>query len=203
MKGKFIVFEGIDGCGKGTQMKLAASWLFSTDKDIDIYMTREPTRNFKEIRERMAKSKNARLDGEWFADAFVKDRVDHIKNYIQPSLDKGLHVLCDRYKYSTLAYQKTQGVDINKLISLHKGLPVPDLVLLFDLPVDVAFERRKNDGATEVFDKDKKFQEELRLNYLDLQKKLRQENIIIIDSNREIGAVFEDVKSHIKYILNQ
>ena len=52
MKGKFIVFEGIDGCGKGTQLKLAASFIFDLNKDYDVYITREPTRDFKEIREK-------------------------------------------------------------------------------------------------------------------------------------------------------
>ncbi|MBD3354526.1 dTMP kinase [Candidatus Woesearchaeota archaeon] len=201
MQGKFIVFEGIDGCGKGTQLKLASSYLFDLSKNHDIFLTREPTRDFKEIRKRLAEQTDAKQDAKWYANAFVKDRKNHLKRYIRPNLKNGTHVLSDRYKYSTLTYQQTQGMPLQKLLDIHKNMLIPDLTIIFDCPAKIAFERRKKDGATEVFDKDLKFQEELRQNYIKLKEQLPQENIIIIDATRQIEKVFDDVKKHIKYLF--
>ena len=201
MKGKFIVFEGIDGCGKGTQLKLAASYIFDLNKEFDIYITREPTRDFKQIREKMAQGTDAKKDAEWYAKMFTADRKNHIEKYITPMVEKGTHVLSDRYKHSTLAYQHTQGIELKKLIEMHKGLPVPEITLIFDCPSEVAFERRKKGGATDVFDKDLKFQEELRQNYLKLKDALKGENIVIVDSTRSVEKIFVEVKHHISKIL--
>jgi dTMP kinase len=201
MTGKFIVFEGIDGCGKGTQLKLAASFLFDINKDHDIYKTREPTRDFKEIRERLANGTDVKQDAEWYANAFVADRKNHLSNYIQPAITRGTHVLCDRFKHSTLAYQQAQGVSIQKLLEMHSGLLIPDLTIILDCPAGIAFERRKAEGATEVFDKDLKFQEQLRQNYLKLKEILSQENIVIIDATKSVEEIFSEVKDHIKKIL--
>jgi len=201
MKGKFIVFEGIDGSGKGTQMKNAAGFLFDTNKDFDIYMTREPTRDFKEIREKLASESDVSANAEWFAKTFVKDRENHLQKYILPALEKGTHVLCDRYKHSTLAYQTTQGMDFERLKEMHKGMLIPDLTLIFDCPARIAFERREQAGATDVFDKDLEFQEKLRQNYLKLKEKLAGEKIIIIDATRTPKEIFLEVKKEIKKIL--
>jgi len=196
--GKFIVFEGIDGCGKGTQLKLVHNYLWNLSKNIDIYSTREPTRAYKEIRERMAKGKDVKKDAEWYAQMFVQDRWNHVRELIKPALAKGVTVLCDRYKYSTLAYQHTQGLKLQGLIKNHNGLLVPDLTMIFDCPAKIAFERRKKEGATDVFDRDLEFQEKLRQNYLKLKKALPDDNIVIIDGSKSIEDVFVDVKKELE-----
>jgi len=201
MKGKFIVFEGVDGCGKGTQLKLVASYLFDKNKEYDLFLTREPTRDYKEIRERMGNSDDVRKDVEWYAGMFVEDRINHLRKYIMPMLNAGTHVLSDRYKYSTLAYQWTQGMDFEKLVEMHLGLLVPDLTMIFDCPADVAFTRRKKDNATDMFDKDLKFQIKLRENYLKLKDKFPKENIQIINANYLIDDVFNEVRGYINEIL--
>ncbi len=201
MKGKFIVFEGIDGCGKGTQMKKAVSYTFDRNKDYDLYMTREPTRDFKEIREKMVADTEAKKDVEWYTRMFIKDRRNHVDKYILPALRNGTHVFSDRYKHSTMAYQHTQGADISYLRNIHYPMPVPDITFIFDCPAEIAFERRKAEGATEVFDKDLGFQEELRHNYLKLKKELQKENIVVIDSNDKVKRIFEDVRSELDKIL--
>jgi dTMP kinase len=200
-RGKFIVFEGIDGCGKGTQVKLAASFIFSLNKEYDLLLTREPTRDFKEIRERLAKGTDAKKDAEWYAKMFIADRKNHIAKYILPALDNGTHVISDRYKHSTLAYQHTQGIGLNKLIEMHLGILVPDLTIIVDCPAEIAFKRRREEGATDVFDKDLEFQEALRQNYLKLKDVLKGEIIAIVDGTRSVEEVFDEVKRHIKQIL--
>jgi len=203
MRGRFIVFEGIDGCGKGTQLKLAHSYIWDLSKYIDILTTREPHRDFKEIRERMAKGTDAKQDAEWYARAFVADRKNHIQKYIQPDLDKGIHVLSDRYKLSTLAYQHTQGMDLGYLIEMHRGLLVPDLTIIFDCPADIAQQRRRFEGraVTDVFENSLEFQEQLRQNYLKLPGILSGEKIIVIDSTPEPNVISEQVKTHLDELL--
>jgi dTMP kinase len=196
-KGRFIAFEGGDGCGKGTQMQIAAEYVFKLNKEYDILLTREPTRDFKEIRKRMAQGNDVRKDSRWYAKMFVADRKNHCENYIKPNLERGTDVFCDRFKHSTLAYQHTQGMDLKELIKMHEGILVPDTTLIFDCPAEVAYERRKNDGAIDVFDKDLKFQQELRLNYLRLRNELPDERIIIIDATKSIEEVATVVKAEL------
>ncbi len=200
MKGKLIVFEGVDGCGKTTQLKLTHSYLWDLDKKTDVYTTREPTRDFKETRERMAKGVNVKEDAEWYTEAFIQDRKNHLKYDIIPRINRGSYVLCDRYKYSTLAYQHTQGINLERLIDMHSGLLIPDLILIFDCPAEIAFERRKK-KAKDVFEKDLKFQKKLRKNYLELKDILSDENIVIINTEPPIEEVFEEIKKYIQKIL--
>jgi len=201
MRGKFIVFEGIDGCGKGAQIKRAGPYIFDLSKEYDCLTTREPTRDFKEIRQRMAQGTDVKKDAEWYAKMFVADRRNHVEKYIQYLINLGTHVLTDRYKHSTLAYQHTQGIELSKLIEMHEGFLVPDLTLIFDCPAKLAFQRRRYEGATDVFDKDLEFQESLRKNYLKLKDILEGENIVIIDGSKPIDEVFSQTKEELDKIL--
>jgi dTMP kinase len=200
-RGKFIVFEGIDGSGKGTQISLSASYIFNKNKEYDIFLTREPTRDFKEIRERMAKAISVADSPEWYSEMFVLDRKNHLKKYIQPSLKRGTHVILDRYKLSTLTYQSLQGVNLFQLIEMHDEMLIPDLTLILDCPVEVAFERRKNGGATDMFDRDFQFQINLRQKYLDLADILHDENIIVINSSEGVDNTFNLIKKELDKIV--
>ena len=218
-EGKFIVFEGIDGSGKGTQIIKAASLIFSMNKNNDVFITREPTRDFGVIREVMREAaiveksssngfkQSLSENAEWYAELFVKDRKHHVKEYIIPALENGTHVLCDRYKYSTLAYQQTQGMSFDHLKDMHSEISlIPNLTLIFDCDPSIAIERRKSSqqGATEIFDKaGLEWISKLRKNYLDLQSKLPKENIVIVDASQSIQMVFSKVKHEIQKIIKQ
>ena len=205
--GRFIVFEGIDGCGKGTQLKLVHNYLWDLSKENEIYSTREPTRHSKEIREKMQQGKDVENDKEWYAEHFIKDRENHSKNFIVPSQLNGIYILCDRYKYSTLAYQQTQGINLDKLIEMHSRYSIaePDLTLIYDCQAEIAYERRlkENESAREVFDRDLEFQKKLRQNYLNLKKILSEENIVIINGNQEVEDVFKETKKHIDKLFSK
>ena len=204
MRGKFIVFEGIDGCGKGTQIGLAVPYIFGLNKSIDLLVTREPTRDFSQIREKMKRGENVSDDREWYAQQFTADRINHCEKYITPALENGTHVLCDRYYHSTLAYQSTQGMNIRDLIKIQRsaGILIPDLTLIFDCTADVAFERRKKGGATDVFDNNLSFQERLSRGYSELSSYLPEEGIEIINANRTPEEIFEDVKKTLTTLFN-
>ncbi len=115
MKGKFIVLDGIDGCGKGTQVKLLANYLFDSNKKNHVFLTREPyhSEHYEEIRRLLKSGLNPRDNAERLTELFVADRKVHVA-LIESLLSQGINVVSDRYKYSTLAYQQTQGISFEK-----------------------------------------------------------------------------------------
>ncbi|MBS3094755.1 dTMP kinase [Candidatus Pacearchaeota archaeon] len=204
-RGIFVTFDGLDGSGKGTQIIKAVDYVFSLSKENDIYLTREPTRDFSEIRKRMAAGTDVKKDARWYLDNFVSDRINHCLNYISPNLERRTHVFSDRYKYATITYQSLQGIPVEEIIFAHKNpaILVPDLTLIYDCPAEIAFERRKKGGATDVFDKDLEFQKSLREKYLQLPSLLPKEKIIIIDASRSIEEVFEETKIYLNRLFKK
>jgi len=204
MKGKFIVLDGLDGSGKGTQVKLLANYFFDSNKKNHIFLTREPynSEHYEEIRKLLKSGLNPRDNAERLAELFVADRRVHAA-LIESLLSQGIDVVSDRYKYSTLAYQQTQGISLQKLIDMHKGILIPDLTLIIDTLAEIALERIiKDEGREykEVFEQ-KDFQEKLRENYLAFSEQLADEKIIIIDGDKPIAKVFESIKKEVEKIL--
>ncbi|PIY59718.1 dTMP kinase [Candidatus Wolfebacteria bacterium CG_4_10_14_0_8_um_filter_37_11] len=204
MKGKFIVLDGLDGSGKGTQVKLLANYFFDSNKKNHIFLTREPynSEHYEEIRKLLKSGLNPRDNAERLAELFVADRRVHAA-LIESLLSQGIDVVSDRYKYSTLAYQQTQGISLQKLIDMHKGILIPDLTLIIDTLAEIALERIiKDEGREykEVFEQ-KDFQEKLRENYLAFSEQLADEKIIVIDGNKSIAKVFESIKKEVEKIL--
>ena len=205
-RGKLIVFEGIDGCGKGEQVKLAHSYLWDATKAVDFMTTREPTRAFAEIRERMASGKGIADDRQWYAEMFTADRAHHCI-IMRKALDAGTHILTDRYFPSTLAYQQTQGLPFEDLLKMQidARVLVPDLTIIYDCPSEIAFARRRHSGATDVFDKDLSFQRKLRKTYLKLPKQLHKTGlggpIVVIDASPSIKKVFRETKKHLDKLI--
>lgn len=191
-KGLFIAFEGIDGCGKSTQIWLLSKYLFELDKHNHITITREPYKD-TEIRKILFEEKDPYSKAKKLAEMFIQDRRKHMKEVIIPNLKNNNHVITDRYSLSTLAYQQTQGVSLNELLEMHKGIIIPDIIFLIDVSSDIVMKRMMKDKARkskQMFEKDKEFIEKLRTNFLDL-KKLKGHNIIIIDGSKKPEEIFE------------
>lgn len=209
MTGTFIVFDGLPGSGKGTQIKKAFEYIFDKSKKYDnILVTDEPTNgpHGLKLRELFKQQKNALdLKNEIFG-AFVDDRAWHIENTIVPALKKDFVVLCDRYKYSSIAYQTVQGTDFEKCFSAHKDFLAPDLALIFDVDPIEANKRihSADDEKREQSDnfRELEFVKNLRRYFLDLPKLLPNENIAIIDANKRIEDVFLQVKDQIDKVLH-
>lgn len=134
-RGLFIVFEGIDGSGKSTQCsRLRDSFVI---KGIDAILTREPTDGpwGKKIREIAAAGRDG-ISPEEEMEIFVRDREQHVSEVIRPALDAGRVVVCDRYYYSTIAYQGALGLDAEEIRRQNEDIqkfPKPDLVIYLDL----------------------------------------------------------------------
>ena len=139
MKGKLIVIEGNDGSGKSTCAKNLTEKLNSIN--IKTIYTFEPTHSHygAKLREGMLSED---LDAEEELLLFVKDRKEHIEYMIKPALEEGYFIILDRYFYSSIDYQGSNGIDINLIMNLHKDFIIkPDIVFIFHLPIDIALNR--------------------------------------------------------------
>ncbi len=152
MRGKLVVFEGVDGAGKTTQVAelarfLRACWL-------PVVTTKEPTNGpwGRRIRETAV---TGRLSVEEELELFERDRKEHVETLIRPRLEEGSWVLVDRYYYSTAAYQGIRGLDPGEIIERNERFaPRPDLLLLLDVPADVGVARvRERDSVENAFEK--------------------------------------------------
>ena len=200
-KGLFITFEGIDGCGKTTQLENVKKLL--EENGIDCVTTREPgaLKLGSQIREILLHYDGVVADNcEMFL--FLADRSQHVETFIKPMLAEGKVVLCDRHTDSTIAYQGYgRGGDVEKLTELNKiatnGL-VPDLTLLFDVSVEIGHLRAgKNLDRLELAGKE--FFERTRQGYLTLAEQ-NSERIKVINAEKSKESVYNDVKSLIMEI---
>lgn len=130
-RGKFIVFEGLDGCGKTTQIKRLAAH-FSETK-MPYLLTAEPTEAPLGKLARDVLRGELSMTAEAFALLFAADRAEHVKKQIQPALDAGTHVFCDRFAYSNMAFQGT-ALPIGRIATFNEGAISlkPDLTLFID-----------------------------------------------------------------------
>jgi dTMP kinase len=128
-----LVFEGIDGCGKSTQLRRLAAHL--GERGVDPVVTREPTDGAWGRRIRAMARSGARVAPEEELAWFVEDRREHVATLIEPSLAAGRVVLCDRYFLSTVAYQGARGfVAAQALLAQAEAeFPLPDLALVFEI----------------------------------------------------------------------
>ena len=151
MKGRFITFEGCEGSGKSTQIRLLSERL--KKQGISHIVTREPGGSdiAEQIRNIILNGKNTAMCDECEALLYAAARAQHLREVVQPALDKGMLVLCDRYVDSSLAYQGyARGLDL-KFIEDINGFAMrdfrPDLTLFLDISPRAAFERKH--GADE------------------------------------------------------
>ena len=195
-KGLFIAFEGIDGCGKTTQIKKFVHYLFDKHKHNHIVFTRNPYKDVN-IRAVLRADDDALSQAEKLAELFILDRTKQAEEVILPFLEKGHIVVTDRYKLSTVAYQGAQGLDMEELAKKHDGLPIPDLTIVVDVPAQVAGERMKKDmerKTEQKFEKNLEFLEKVRQNMLKSKEILKNEKIFVVDGTKPVEDIFSDIK---------
>ena len=144
--GYLVVVEGIDGTGKTT---LARNIYFRFEnKGFPAVFTFEPTDGIWGERLRRSFSAPERLTPEEELELFLKDRKEHVEKIIRPSLEQGKIIVCDRYYFSTMAYQGARGLDPEAIRKTNEIFaPIPDLVILLELDPETAIKRiRKSRG---------------------------------------------------------
>lgn len=145
-KGKFITFEGCDGCGKSTQLKMLSKYL--SERGIAHIFTREPGggKISEAIREILLNGKNTEMTDECEALLYAAARVQHLADRVQPALEEGKLVICDRYVDSSIAYQgygRKLGENFVRQINAYAMEEYsPDVTIFIDLTPEEAFQRK-------------------------------------------------------------
>jgi len=209
VSGIFIVFDGGPGSGKGTMIKKTFEHIFGKSKKFDnILVTDEPTNGpfGIKVRELLQKQKSSTDCAEELFQAFRDDRQWHIENILAPALEKNFVVICDRYKYSSIAYQTVQGTPFEKVFAAHKDFLSPDLTIILDVEPEEALRRISSEKSEKRKESDKHqreldFVKKIREYFLKLPSLLPNENIKIVDANKSIPEVFAQVRALVDKVL--
>ena len=135
---------------------------------------------------------------EEILELFVMDRKEHVDQKINPALNEGKIVLMDRYYYSTMAYQAAAGIDVKRIRKDNEFAPKPDIVLVFDLPADLAMKRVRGHSVADVFEKEEHL-EKVRKAYLHLED---DPLVRIIDATRTPEEIFDEVWKLVSEVRN-
>lgn len=185
--GYFIVLEGIDGSGKTTIAKELKT--FFINKKANVLITQEPTKGNigNIIREYLMNTERDKRNPIFEALAFAADRAWHIENLIKPYLEKGYLIICDRYYYSSFAYQIINGLESKWLIEINKYMLKPDLALFLDVRPEVAIKRIKH--PRNIFECIH-FLKKVYTNYM----KMVDSNMLIrVNGERKIESIIRDI----------
>ena len=193
-KGLFITFEGVDGCGKSTQMELLQEHL--TTKGYDVVLTREPGGKGlgEKIREILL-NYDGKVSDKCESFLFLADRAQNIDIIVKPAIETGKIVLCDRHTDSTVAYQGYgRGLDLEQINHLNKlatGGLKPDLTFVFDIDTETSM-KRVGQNKDRMESAGNEFQKKVREGYLELAKQEPQ-RIKVIDASKSIDEIHNTV----------
>ncbi len=194
MKGYFITFEGIEACGKTTQVSLLYEYFIN--KGILAIKTREPggTKTGLEIRKILLDTHDEYIPPIAEILLYESDRNIHVNNIIKPYLNKGYYVISDRFTDSTIAYQHYgRGLDLDLVLSLNRLATEnikPDITFLLDIPVEISLKRLKYKDRIEKENID--FHNRVRKGFLDIAEK-NKDRVIIIDGSLEVEKIHKKI----------
>ena len=199
--GKFITFEGCDGCGKSTQLKMLSDYL--SKNNIPHIFTREPGggKISEAIREILLSGKNSEMTDECEALLYAASRVQHLHDRVQPALDKGELVVCDRYFDSSFAYQayaRGLGVEfIGKINAYAIEKYSPDLTIFIDLSPEEAFVRKHGADENDRLEQaGMSFHKKVYEGYRELAR--THARIVTVNGRQTPDEVFADVLKALK-----
>ncbi|HHG85253.1 MAG TPA: dTMP kinase [Bacteroidetes bacterium] len=203
-RGRFIVFEGIDGSGKSTQVALLSERLLAAGHRV--HVTLEPSNRpiGRLLRDILTGKEKA--DERAISALFLADRLDHITADVDGMLDRlaaGETVICDRYYFSSLAYNSLK-VSMDWVLAAHQpvfDLLRPDIVLYLDLPIAESLRRiHANRDGVEHYEKEETLVQ-VRENYFAAFRKLEaNENIQLVDATQDVAAVSQQIWSLISVL---
>ncbi|MDX2216225.1 MAG: dTMP kinase [Oculatellaceae cyanobacterium bins.114] len=212
MPGRFIVFEGVEGSGKTTQVRRLQTWLLSeqrvlllsAEREFDVIVTREPggTVIGQEIRQLLLHSDQEPIVNRAELLLYAADRAQHVEFFLKPQLAQGTWILCDRYTDSTIAYQGYgRGLDRGLIDQLNyiatDGLQ-SDLTLWLDLDAETGLARTQQRGASDRMEKaDLAFHQRVQQGFADLAQHHPQ-RIVRIDANGHEDDVAQRIQTAVK-----
>ncbi|MCW9033901.1 MAG: dTMP kinase [Rhodospirillales bacterium] len=212
-QGKFITFEGGEGTGKSTQVKILAATLEKLDKEV--VLTREPggSEGAEQIRQLLVEGDTARWDGETEVLLHFAARRDHLVKTVWPALAQSKWVISDRFADSTIAYQGYgHSLDLEFIKSIHQtsidGFK-PDLTLILDLPADTGLSRAQDRELTLEEGEDRyermggDFHQRLKQGFLEIARK-EPDRCVVVNAKGSIEEVAQRVMGVVaqKFDLN-
>lgn len=198
--GKFIVFEGLDGCGKSTQLenlRKRMSTLCRPAGKRKVFVTREPSDSVPGLICRGISKGKIFVQLQTEALLFAADRYEHIQGEILPQLHAGNHVLCDRFYMSNFAYQ-TADIDMDTIFQYNRAsleLIVPDVMIFIDVSPEECERRRAAERATEEKYENVERAKEIRERYMQAIDFLKDYNkeVLIVNGMGDPEQIFEDL----------
>ncbi|MDR1564587.1 MAG: dTMP kinase [Oscillospiraceae bacterium] len=204
-QGKFIVIEGIDGSGKSTQLALLEQFL--TQQGIPFALHCEPTKGAMGLLLREYLSGKRTADELAIAGLFTADRLDHItaqSTGIKALLAQGINVICDRYYFSSYAYN-CHSYGLDAVLLLNKAcaqLLRPDLTVFIDVPVSLAMERiAQTRTEREIYENEKYLQAVRKRYFAAFERVKSEESIVIADGTYPPGEVSRIIREHLRYTI--
>jgi dTMP kinase len=201
----FISFEGIDFCGKSTQIDLLKDYLIEQGKKVEI--VREPggTSLSEKIRTILLDNKNEKMLKETELFLFSASRAQLVREKIRPYLEKGFYVISDRFHDSSTAYQGYgRGISVDVIVGVHDlaiGDTIPDITYFIDIPVGIANERKKKQSKGKL-DRielaDMEFYSRVRNGYLETAK--NESRFKVIDGTQSIQNIHNHIISEFELI---
>ena len=195
-RGRFITFEGGEGSGKSTHIKIIAERLNAAK--LRAIVTREPggSPGAEIIRHLVLSGMGKLLGPDAETLLFAAARDDHVRTVIKPALNRGIWVLCDRFSDSTRAYQGSLGKVAPEVLNAMERVTIgdlkPDLTIILDVPVEVAMQRtarRRGSGEPDRFEaEDLKFHQDLRDAYRRIAA-AEPQRCVLIDANGDVDMV--------------
>ncbi|MEM3926331.1 MAG: dTMP kinase [Desulfurococcaceae archaeon] len=188
--GFFIVFEGLDGAGKTTIAKMLTERL--NEMGLKTIYTYEPTDSdiVKLLKTSFSELRDPFID----ALVFALDRLIHIKTEIVPAIEQGYIVICDRYLYSSVAYQSAHGAPFDWILEINRYAIKPDIAIYLD--VDPSTALRRKTGYESRFPEFEKY--ELLAKVREAYFRLVSMGLLkLIDASREITEVYRDVENYV------
>jgi dTMP kinase len=181
----FITFEGIDFCGKSTQVELLKTYLINNNKKVEIIREPGGTNISEEVRNILLDKKNGSMFMETEFLLFSASRAQLVREKIRPYLGKGFYVISDRFHDSSVAYQGYgRGISIEAVSAVNElaiGSTIPDITFFIDIPVKEA-EKRKTGKSADDLDRieisEMNFYKRVRKGYLEISKKERRFRVL-------------------------
>lgn len=204
VSGRFITFEGGEGCGKSTQLQLLSEWL--QKNNINNLSTKEPggTEIGRQLRQMLVCGDKDKFDAVAEALLYYADRRIHLTTKVWPALKNGTWVLSDRFADSTVAYQyygynkKVPFDTLSDLYEIAVGNFKPDLTIILDLEPAVGLERSFHKALgmavkeTRHESRGLEFHQNLRRGFLEIAKKEPQ-RCVVLDANKSVEELHEDI----------
>ncbi len=202
----FISFEGIDFCGKSTQIKKLEEYFRSLNKKVIIIREPGGTAISEKIRAILLDNKNKKMVMETEIFLFSASRAQLVREVINPRIKDGFIVISDRFHDSSTAYQGYgRGLSVEDIKNIHKiaiGNTVPDLTFLIDIPVYVAQKRKSEKAGSldRIENSDTEFYSRVRNGYMQIASE--EIRFRVIDGNRDIELIHNEIVNEVnKYVM--